>query len=66
MIEVELWDKDGLPLKYVEISVPMKEVCIMTPDHEGLNNKIRRFRYHGKSADLTDSGVSLRLVYKEV
>ncbi len=28
--------------------------------------KPRIFRYHGRSVDLTDSGVSLRLVYKEV
>lgn len=66
MIEVELWDKEGLPLKYVQICVPVKELCLPLPDHEGLNKKNRRFRFLGKSADLTDSGVSVRLVYREV
>lgn len=66
MIEVELWDKEGLPLKYIQITAPLKEVFLPVSDHEGLNKKNRRFLYLGKSADLTDSGVSVRLVYKEV
>ena len=77
MIEVELWDKEGLPLTYVQISAPLRELFVPVLDIDTLitgpavpvpisNIKNRCFRFHGKSADLTDVGVSVRLVYKEV
>jgi hypothetical protein len=66
MIEVELWDRDGIPLRYIQVSAPLREIYIPTFDAVGLNYKNRRFQFRGKSADLTDSGVSVRLVYEEV
>lgn len=77
MIEVELWDRDGMPFKYVQIAAPLQEICV--PQAVGaasytLENTVpdvprmrfRRFRYHGKSVDITELGISVILVYKEI
>lgn len=76
MIEVELWDRDGIPIKYHCIAVPVQEICLprsekyfsYAPEDIPMAQSPpnRRFRYRGKSADLSEYGATVRLIYQEI